>query len=399
MDKDRVCQIIDWAIDQGVKPYELLPQMNPHAFHIKNLVNSSVQAPDNILDQVVQALKEEQELDRISFGYMNVPSIGLPLRLRPIAEWLLAQALAHGSEVAFDLLQRFVDKDYPATLEVCALCGFTTYEEIKLPLNILLVPFSSLPQSEASDFFKQTPSWYSRDRAFRRLPEPGAALVIRNSNGITLGSDAQASQQIHDGLFRKVALCLTLFGPSAPTPVAYWCQIEDWDRVPSGGELGSGALYLEEIIPDKMFPASSPSAAGINVYELVDRYLGLDVGTQKKLELPLQRLNLALKRQSNVDSAIELRVALESLLVDNPKGISAQIRERGSRLGSTDPAERIKLTQILKNVYSLCSRAIHSGMLSDQDDSALLREGISICANLIRAIIYQGSVPDWNTLL
>lgn len=345
MDKNRIIQIIDWALQQSIRPYEPSQQMNPNSFHIKNLMQSSIIGESAVIDQVTKVLREEKQLNQIFDTVMYVPGFGLPLKPQAIVEWLLARALAyHSSEIAANLLQKFVDGRNPPTLEVFALCGFGVQAEIALPHNISLIPFLSLPQSEMSDFFQRRPSWCSRDWNFRRIPEPTSALILKDQNGIVISSDISSQPKIHDEVFRKVALCLTLFGPSAPTPIARWCQIEDWSQIPLGGAIGSGVLYLDEILPEQVFPILDTTMH--DVYDITKRYLELDKATYQRITLPLQRLNLAVKRQSKVDQAIELRIALESLLIGkNTEHISAKIRERGSQLIGTDPINREEIKQ------------------------------------------------------
>jgi len=392
MKRERIYQIIDWARDQGVQSFAPQSYMNPSSFHVKRLLNSSVNATEAVLDSVGRMLSEEPELETLFFRSMVVRGEGQPLRPRPLAEWLLAQALKHkSSEAAFTLLQSFVDGNLPPTLEVFALCGIVVYTEFDLPGNMKLVPFSSLPQSEMSDYFKRIPFWRSAELNFHLFPEPTAALVLKDRNGLQLRSDG-APLPPSDTAFREVVRYLTLVGPSAPTPVARWCQIEDWETIPLGGEFGRGPLFIEEVLPREIVPLPDADIRGT-----VERYLGLDQIARNRLSLPLQRLNLALKRQNKVDSAIELRVALEALLITQKGGkISATIQSRGAELLGKTPQERADIAQRLKAVYGTCSTAIHSGALDSEKDKEILRDGLRLCAELIRAIVDRGSIPKWS---
>lgn len=392
MKKERIYQTIDWALDQEVQIFIPAPQMNPSSFHLKRLLNSSVTGSDAVLESVARMLIEEPEIDRLFFNSLVVHGEGQPLRSRTLAEWLLAQAINHGREKAFELLQAFVDGSLPASLEVFALCGVIIHTEIDLPDGMKLVPFSSLPQSEMSDYFKRIPFWRSMELRFHLFPEPTAALVIKDSQGLLLRPNGVPLPP-SDTAFREVVQCLTLIGPSAPTAVARWCQVEDWETIPMGGEFGHGPIFIEEVLPREVVPLSE-----LDIRGLVGQYWALDPLTRRKLDLPLQRLNLALKRQNKIDSAVELRVALEALLIPQKvKYISEKIRTRGAELIGKTPQEKDAITQRLRAVYGTCSSAIHTGALDSEKDKEILRDGLELCASLIKAIIDHGSMPNWSS--
>jgi hypothetical protein len=139
-----------------------------------------------------------------------------------------------------------------------------------------------------------------------------------------------------------------------------------------------------------------------HVRELVEKYLDLGAHLKKKLAVPIQRLNQALKRLDMVDRAIELGVALEALLVDDrdhDAPISYLLRIRGSWLAGGTLEERKENYKLLRDAYDLRSRAVHSGNISKPGADEVLREGSALCANLIRSVIQRGHVPRWDDLI
>lgn len=62
--------------------------------------------------------------------------------------------------------------------------------------------------------------------------------------------------------------------------------------------------------------------------------------------------------------------------------------------------ERKDNQDLLKKVYGLRSQVVHSGTLRNpQSAQEVLRQGIELCARLIRTIIERGSVPDWDAVI
>jgi hypothetical protein len=406
MNKERMSEVIDWAIPQGVQACAPPPLMNPNSFQARSLIQTLSQTEESVLNSVIEELKQEPDLSLFDGGVMLIGGGGATrLELRFLAEWLLAQALQHSSETAVGRLEEFIHGDRRAVLEVLALSGITIEAEIELPSDVKLVPFSSLPQSQMSDHFVGIPTWMVPEiRRPEVLATPTAALVIKDRNGIQLTQDFPEPPSIqpssHEILW-GISRCLTLFGPSAPTPVAHWFQVINWEQVPFAGTLSGWGAYIHEI-----FPREVTSLPNMDVRGVVEQYLALDERLKKKLTVPLERLNLALRRQNRVDLAIELGIALESLLMadrDQDAPISYLLRVRGALLGAGTLAEREELSKIVRDVYNLRSAAVHSGTLSarvsDREADEILRKGLSVCAKLLAAVIDRGSMPEWDTLI
>lgn len=123
-----------------------------------------------------------------------------------------------------------------------------------------------------------------------------------------------------------------------------------------------------------------------------------------RLRVPLQRMNLAIRRTSIVDSAIDLRIAMEAAFLDDLKNdgeLSYRLRIRAARLLETDEQKRRDLYGTFGHIYELCSKAVHTGKVPGKykgnDVKALLQEGILHTSKAIELAIRRRGI-DWESV-
>lgn len=317
MDTERLVEVLEWALGQGVQPFVPEFNLDPNSFQAELLANNLVQTEEPTRDAVVQVLAGEPEL-RVFGGGVICTRGGLASRseLTGLCDWLLAQTLLHGSSSAVRRLQEFVEGEHRTVLEVLALSGITVEGRIELPRGVALVPFSSLPRSEMSDSLAPDPMRASgHPMRLALLPDTSAALVIERDDGVEIlenfpdpaDGSAHASDQM---LLHRIAQCLTLLGPSCPTEVAQWTQLRSPERVPILGVAQGFGAPIQEAYPQTTTTLDNHEEAR----ELVERYLDLEEGLQNKIAVPIRRLNFCIRRLDPADKAIESGIALEALL-------------------------------------------------------------------------------------
>lgn len=120
----------------------------------------------------------------------------------------------------------------------------------------------------------------------------------------------------------------------------------------------------------------------------------------KSLAVPIDRLGRSRMNRSREDSAIDLGVSMEALLMH---GDSKANQEIGFKLGlragwllGANVEDRIAVKKRVGNLYAARSRAAHGGKLMpndfDQEDAdALVR-------TLINVVLERGEIPDWIRL-
>ena len=204
-------------MDQGVRPFAPMYNPDPNSFQAKMWANNMVQTEEPTRDTVAEVLASEPELRMFDGGWIRMKQ-GSSSRsdLRTLCDWLLAQTLLRGSELAVRWLEEFVEGKHRTVLEVLALAGIVVEEEIELPRGVSLVPFSSLPQSALTDLLAPDFIHVIGDPMRHMfVPTPSAALVIENEGGVELlekfpnpiDDPPHVSNQM---LLHRTAQCLTL---------------------------------------------------------------------------------------------------------------------------------------------------------------------------------------------
>jgi hypothetical protein len=137
--------------------------------------------------------------------------------------------------------------------------------------------------------------------------------------------------------------------------------------------------------------------------EWVERYIRLAPEVRPRCDIAIERLNLARRRHSPENKAIEGAICLEALLgPDNNQEITYKLRLRSALFLSTEFDERCKISDEVKEFYRLRSTTVHgstSESKTAQKDEACAARGLEICAQVLRKIVSLNKkfVPrDWE---
>lgn len=204
---------------------------------------------------------------------------------------------------------------------------------------------------------------------------------------------------LDDTDLRDAILCIGLCGPTAPFVLASWLAPPPWAPM-----MGSGYSMP--------FPEGKPrhrkwlQSYSLEASELFQAFVALPDARKDLLRLVMQRLNSAMRRLSNVDSAIDLGIALESLFLDDmdeERGeMTFRLRFRASRFMGKSRADRVRLYKLVGDLYSARSSAIHSGRVSStvqgRPTDEILEEGYRLTADTVKRLIITGQA-DWTTVL
>lgn len=310
-----------------------------------------------------------------------------------LARWLVGRALEAGPEQAIDNLHRYLASSSFTCYEVMALGGLEIEKEVDLGQRIKLIRFVDAPDSLAKLLLQPShPMLY--------LSEPAIALVRQLEHPrIHFDPGSNHHRELQLSLLTteldEARLALTLVGPCAPVSFGSWFAPDD--SVPSGAVWGGSAGYVEVGRTRKLTAEDHAKAR-----EIVRRYRDLAPPVKDWVRIPLSRLNAALRRRSIVDSAIDLRIAMEALflhdLTDDRGELSFRLRIRAARFLGRDLDERKGLHALFRNLYTIGSMAVHTGGLPPSHEGtethALLEEGYSTVARAIEEVMLRGQI-DW----
>jgi hypothetical protein len=313
------------------------------------------------------------------------------------AHWLAIRGTAVPPEQACADLDRFLDAaEFPYTVYV-AVSGVFTDHDVPFGPGLWL----------RSEHRKHLPEPLQPRGLFRSLLHiPTVALVEECLQEIKKRpeNDAQNSQFVRAHLESDdVLLCLSLVRPPAvPFLVGLVCRPADW--VPLYGYLNF-PRSLESSGHQTRLGRDHTQSAQV----LYQSFRALPRRAKDRMRLPMSRLNSAMRRREDADTAIDLGIALESILlgkVETDKRYQGAIR--CSFLLGDNPDTRHHVYDLASELYNLRSKAVHRGVLKPDDLNwfkgrkvrKVLEDGSQLMASVIKWFIQNhAQEPDWNTLI
>ena len=132
----------------------------------------------------------------------------------------------------------------------------------------------------------------------------------------------------------------------------------------------------------------------LEVHELLEKY--------KRLDLCIVRWLKSKRATLKEEQLVELRIALEAVLLADDKGIVGEKRHRlairGAWLLGETFEERETSFQRLRQVYDFASSVLHAGSPKEKNTEELttaIREAQDLCRTAILRIASAGTMPDW----
>ena len=122
----------------------------------------------------------------------------------------------------------------------------------------------------------------------------------------------------------------------------------------------------------------------------------------EKLRVPIQRWRRSKSASNGVDLAIDLRIALESLFLDdgNRAELSFRLALRAAWYLGAEGDERTKIFEAVRDAYDIGSKAVHTGEGYDDVIPVNLAVAQDICRmSILRRIDEGGKPPDWKKVV
>ena len=295
-----------------------------------------------------------------------------------------------------------------------AIWGLPIEQEIKLTDNIRLVNIDNVPAS--SQKLALTDSrrllYGSSTNAILNHLVPQSALMMAqtiepltyNPENISVSEDAIIYHNDTE-VFDEIVLVLTLLGPRLVLSASQWFSFDDESLNNIVGSASSS--FFHEITPSRALATNSFSDLS-QTQALVSHYFMFNGKERPRVRAALSRLNMALCRCSSGDKALEICIAIEAILADKDDKMEKnhKIKIRAARLLGGNIASRKENSEVINCIYSIRSELVHSGTTNQTKKygskehkasaSEMVDRGARICAEIIKIIILNGSIPDWH---
>lgn len=250
--------------------------------------------------------------------------------------------------------------------------------------GVTLLPVSKLPDSPNSLSLKK-PIYLGPGTRF-----PVAVMVelddVKNEDH-TIGHERFL--EISE-MMRRTITAFVLAGDAAPAMAESWQEFVDPEL--EAAEFGRGWM--------RSFDEGQLPNHGANVTDeslnWVEKYLQLPPAVATACDVPLARLNLANRRVSSGDKAIDGSICLEALLSGRSRGeLTHRLSVRVALLLGHSLDERQKIAKKVRDFYALRSNVVHGNAGNKETTSRKVAdEGLALCLAALREIVTHAQLPD-----
>lgn len=310
------------------------------------------------------------------------------------AQNLIDHAIKTGPLEAVGWLSRVLEKTHSDVRHITEVMGFSVPEG---GANIGGVRFTRREEIE------QTPAGrYHRDHRFRGGLRffPGCYATVLIENVQVCGSQVVTEHLSTSQMFSEAQGRITQVVTSITGVLGNgWSLGRSWSEVtdPDISQASIGFGWTEAA-------AEAPHAFGYSELtqeqvHFATRYIGFLGDFKRRLDIASKRLNLARRRNSLGDKAIEVSIALEALLGDDRFDLTYKIRLRAALLLGGNLEERREISGAVKKLYQLRSDIVHGGKDDVKPEvQEVIDRGVSICARLIQVLVEIGKIPNWDEI-
>jgi hypothetical protein len=324
------------------------------------------------------------------------------------ASRVIAKRVLEGEspEQAINWLAKILSLKQGSGKGIMAIRGINVTEPIEFGKGVVLLPFSLIPDSPRKEWFMKLPSMinFGIIPNISLLTTPKAALICSTTIEPVIYPAKSKSKHIADPLrnqllLNDVRLALSLIGPSCPISAGYWFQFDDRDLSDAVSDCITNSY--QELLPWNY--QNDVEICREDVERIVPKYLQTNDPLKTRIHLSLQRLNQGLNRPPHGDRALDIAIAIESLLVEGIGENTYKMGLRSALLLGGSIEERRRIRSIITALYSLRSSLIHCGILPKEvntilgknKSASIVIDATNICAKIIQKIIQLGSIPNW----
>ncbi len=355
-----------------------------------------------LVSKLVEELSKQPAVSELENRLIFANSISCPqLTFEKIARTLLNESAKKGQKSAVLHLRKLIEKNEVSCLEVLYLSGIKVADRVSFGDGVSL-----LPVAQEDDETRNRKLWGHRSNfPYSEISAALTATVNLPKFASPTHPELPAEVLETHSLLKEIASVLVLAG-SGPAVADHLLSIgPEWVIGPQSGIVPLGVDPLGSVRHEQFLPAH-PS----EIRSIVSKFVGCPADFRKRLRVSLSRLNMAYRRRNPVDTALDLGIALESILASDRENrsdpIGHLVRVRGALFLGKNLEEKNAISDLLRCLYDLRSRAAHDGTLDDETKfsgakiftSYLLQDGLSLCSRLLAKLIENGRFPEWKRL-
>jgi hypothetical protein len=379
------------------------------------------------VNQLMAFLSEQEEFACFD-GAMMTTSIGsIHVDYEALAVWLLWETRERSVDRACGALSDFLKRDDIPCKMILMVSGVELLSSGSIGQNLELVHVASLPEPSMLDSIAPAKEraeelldlGFDLELAMQVLEITPTAAIVGRCTVSPQFRDQQAQQPPKrksdfkelESLALDAARLMVLLveGDVAPIPSHTLGPWEEW--VPCSGVTGDWGQRHPRAAMNHMTKLAVSESHRADWRSLLDQFVGLGKQDKRAVTTALDRLATSVHEDQLEDSAIDLGIALEALLLSSHSGggeFKLAFSLRGSWWLGTTPGERIELFALLQWLYKQRSQAAHGDRLDSQfrnhegqdvPSHQALTIGRDLCRRVIRRTLELGGFPDWSSVV
>lgn len=322
---------------------------------------------------------------------------------------LVQQGRRRGAGAAVEWLQKILSTRKARGFNVQALYGIRIASVTPLVDDINLIPFDALPDSRQKKGLLEHPllSPY-HPPPFYAFTKPSAALIVPAERTLFFVKPNTAQTQeprVRVGWetrFNDMRHCLAFSHGEPIISGPSWFQYEDSDYEEVGPVRFSASMPHQEILPMPIVEEGEMDLC--KAAKTVRAYFALDEGIRRKVRTAIERVHLAFIRSSPEDKALELSIALETLLIDSPGEHTFKISLRAALLTAENINTGATNRAMIRALYTLRSNLVHGGQSKSEvkvdgkkvSSRDVAKRATKITISVIQSMLTAGKSPDWS---
>jgi len=310
----------------------------------------------------------EEEHPKLSSSTFRVGGSGVKINAMYLAKWLVLAASNFNAELAYSSLLELESSSDVNIYNLSLISGVDFKGKAELTDGIYFCDFGNLPQKIKGSVNNRLIELSSSNSSSANIHPPYTFLCQAMTSKL-LSDELSVSnlKTMKDYVNNEflIANFLSLFASNhAPCVELRWCILED--TTPLSGIIDQQETQYIEVVKPKHYDSWNDIDAK-QITHLFRKYLSMNEVLRLPLDISLARLCQAMNTWNNTNKAIDLGIALESVLTkpDTNGELTLQIKIIGSKLASNELEKRKEIASLLSTAYSIRSSAVHDGILKE----------------------------------
>lgn len=310
-----------------------------------------------------------------------------------IGHSVLAVCHKDGAAAATSWLHRIFAARQASIRYVLEVYGLSIQTVVTLSNGVQLMPLEGLPPSENATIVQRQ---FEIKPGLQPVKFERAIAAVLEIPDVQIDTDD--NENGHSVELERTIRAFTLANDTAPVIGTCWSDFVDADLVRSEfGRSWFGPRH-DGTLPHFPTPVDEHSV------EWVERYLALSPDLTSVCDVAIERLNLARRRTTSGNQAIEAGICLEALLGDKGgQELSYKLKLRAALFLAKDMAARQEIMKAVNDLYTLRSATVHGRLpkqgKESQYDGDIATRGIGICSDTLRKIVQMNKAfepSEWE---